>query len=65
MEESSYEILGNHFGFQSSLADPDVWFKAATDKTGNEYYTHIIVYVDGLIIGDKDSQKYMDMLESK
>ena len=33
-----YEILVNHCGFQSYLADSDVCFNAATDKTGNEYY---------------------------
>ena len=48
-----YEILGNHLGFQSYLADTGVWFKAATDKTRNEYYIYIIVYVDDLLIFEK------------
>ena len=59
------EILGNHLGLQSSLADPGVWLKAATDKTGNEYYTYILVYVDDLLIVEKDPRKYMAVLESK
>ena len=59
------DILGNHLGFQLSLADPNVWFKAETDKTGNEHYTYILVYVDDSFIVDKDPQKYMAMLESK
>ena len=37
----------------------------ATDKTGNEHYTYIPVYIDDLLIFDKDRQKYTSMLESK
>ena len=59
------EILGNQLELQSSLADPGVWLKAATDKTGNEYYTYILVYVDDLIIVEKDPRKYMSVLQSK
>ena len=33
-------------GFQSSLADPDVWIRAATKANGFEYYEYILVYVD-------------------
>ena len=49
-----YEILGNNLGFQSSLADNGICFKAAKDKTRNEYYTYILVYVDDFLIVDKD-----------
>ena len=58
------DILGNHLGLQSSLADPDLLFKAGTDKTRNKHYTYIPVYVDNLIIVDKGPLKYMAMLES-
>jgi hypothetical protein len=33
-------------GFQSSLADPDVWLRAATKSNGFEYFEYILVYVD-------------------
>ena len=59
------EILGNHLGFQSYLGDPNVWFKVATYKIWNKYYTYILLYVHDLIIVDKDPRKCMDMLESK
>ena len=59
------EILGNHFGLQSSWYDTDVCFKESTDKAVNEYYTYIIVYVDDLLIADKEPQKHTDTLESK
>ena len=51
------DILYNYLGFQSYSADPDTWFKAATDKFGDEYYTYILVYVDCLIIVYKDISK--------
>ena len=60
-----YEILGNHLGFKLSLADLNILFKAATDNTGNEYYTYILVYVDDLLIVDKDPRNYMAMLDIK
>ena len=44
-----YEILGKHLILHSYLADPGVWFKAAIDKAGDEYYACIIVYVDYFI----------------
>jgi len=37
-------------GFQSSLADPDVWFKAECKPDGFEYYTYILVYVDDVLV---------------
>ena len=33
-------------GFQSTLADPDVWYRPATKKNGFKYYEYILVYVD-------------------
>ena len=33
------DTLGNFMGFQSSLADPDVWLKAETSPTGFKYWT--------------------------
>ena len=60
-----FGILGNHLVLQSSLADPDVWFKVATYKARNEYYTYILVYVDYFIIVEKCPLKYMAMLEIK
>ena len=56
------DLLGNHLGFQSSLADLDVGFNTETYKTWNEYYTYFLVNVDDLLIFYRDPQKYMVML---
>ena len=45
------DILGNNFGFKSSPADLNVRYKAATDETGFEYYTYILVYFDYILDG--------------
>jgi hypothetical protein len=37
-------------GFNSCLADPDVWFRAATKPDGFEYYEYLLVYVDDLLV---------------
>ena len=56
--------LGNHLGFTSSLADPDVWYKPETKEDGSQYYSYVLVYVDDLLIIDKNPSRYMDMVKS-
>ena len=36
-------------GFQSSLADPDVWLRAAVKGDGEEYYEYVLMYVDDIL----------------
>ena len=35
-------------GFQSSIADSDVWFQPATKPDGEQYYEYIVCYVDNV-----------------
>ena len=49
-------------GFTSLIANTDVWFKASTEKYGNQYYTYIFVQVDDIIIVEKDHSKLMSTL---
>ncbi len=37
-------------GFSSSLADPDVWLRAACKPDGFQYYEYILVYVDDHLV---------------
>ena len=57
------DTLGNKLGFKSSLADPDLWYKPATDASGFKYYSYILVYVDDLLIIDKVPKKFMSMIQ--
>ena len=36
-------------GFQSSIADPDVWLRPATKPDGEQYYEYIVCYVDDVL----------------
>lgn len=56
--------LGNKLGFKSCLADPDLWYKACIDSNGNEYYAYILVYVDDLLIIDKEPQRFMTQIQA-
>jgi len=35
--------------FKPTLADPDVWYRAACKPDGFEYYEYILVYVDDIL----------------
>ncbi len=37
-------------GYTSSLADPDVWYKAECKPDGFEYYSYVLVYVDDILV---------------
>ncbi len=56
------EALGA-LGFTSSLADPDVWYKAAAKPCGFEYYGYILVYVDVLLTVSYEPAAIMHFIE--
>ena len=47
-------------GFQSSMADPDVWLRAASKPDGESYYEYVLMYVDDIL---SISCKPRDILE--
>ena len=41
-------------GFESCLADPDVWMREGTRVNGSKYYEYVLLYTDNcLVISDK------------
>ena len=58
------DVLHNQMGFQSSLADPDLWFKPSTTPDGRDYYSYILVYVDDILVMDHDPKRFMLQLQS-
>ena len=44
----------DEMGFNSSIADPDVWFSPATKVDDEHYYEFILVYVDNLLAISQD-----------
>ena len=37
-------------GYSLCLADPDLWYKAATKQDGTQYYSYILCYVDDIMV---------------
>ena len=40
----------DHLGYQSCLADPDLWFCVSKLDNGTEYYEYILLYVDDCLV---------------
>jgi hypothetical protein len=47
-------------GFQSSLADPDVWLRAATKGDGEQYYEYVLMYVDDILAISYDPKAILE-----
>ena len=39
-----------HMGFESSRADPDVWFRQSKKKNGEDYYEYLLLYTDDVLV---------------
>ena len=50
-------------GFTSSLADGDVFFRAAVKTSGEKYYEYLILYSDDICCGSEDPKSIIAMLE--
>ena len=58
------DVIGNKFNYKSSLADPDLWYRPMTAIDGIAYYAYILVYVDDIVIIDKNThEQFMDLLK--
>ena len=57
------DTLGNKLGFKSSLEDPVLWYKPATDSMGNRHCSYMLVHVDDLLIIDKNPKKFMSQIQ--
>ena len=50
-------------GFLLSMADPDVWFRAATKADGESYYEYILMYVDDILSISCDARAILDEIQ--
>ncbi len=51
-------------GYQSCLADPDVWMKARVKPSGEEYWEYVLAYVDDILVISHEPRKVMDKLQA-
>jgi hypothetical protein len=49
-------------GYTSSLADPDVWYKAECKPNGFDYYSYILVYVDDVLVVAYEPKRAMEII---
>ena len=47
-------------GFQSTLADPDVWLRAASKGDGDQYYEYVLMYVDDILAISCEPRKILE-----
>jgi hypothetical protein len=51
-------------GFMSSLADPDVWLRAAVKSDAEEYYEYVLMYVDDILAISCDAESILRDVQS-
>ena len=51
--------MKDELGFESSLADPDVWFREATRQDGTKYYEYVLLYVDDCLVISENAEKVL------
>jgi hypothetical protein len=47
-------------GFLSTMADPDVWLRAAVKGDGEEYYEYVLMYVDDILAISCDAKAILE-----
>ena len=52
-------------GYRSCRADPDVWLKPSTTKSGRQYYSYILAYVDDILVLHEEPEMIMDALKKE
>ena len=50
-------------GFQSTVADPDVWIRPAIKPDGSEYYEYVLCYVDDILAASVHAKDVLKSLE--
>jgi len=53
-----------NLGYRPTLADPDVWLKAATKKDGSKYYEMVLTYVDDVISFSENPMRVIDGIKA-
>ena len=49
-----------NMNFQSTMADPDVWLRAATKGDGESYYEYVLMYVDDILAISCDAKAILE-----
>ena len=59
------EHLEKELGFESSIADPDVWRRPCSKPDGEFYYEYVLCYVDDILVCSHDPDFTMKQIQEK
>ena len=59
------EHLDRNLGFQSTIADPDVWRRPAVKHDGEKYYEYLLCYVDDVLCVSDNPSHTMQQIKEK
>ena len=54
----------SEMGFQSSMAEPDVWLRAASKGDGEQYYEYVLMYVDDILAISCDARSILEEVQT-
>ena len=49
-----------HLGFESCLADPDVWMRPAVRRNGDKYYEYVLLYTDDCLVLSENARSVLE-----
>ncbi len=52
-----------NLGFQSTMADPDVWLRAASKDDGEQFYEYVLMYVDDILAISCDPKAILEEVQ--
>jgi hypothetical protein len=51
-------------GFESSMADPDIWLYVASKSNGRKYYEYIMMYIDDILVLSHNAHVIMNEIKT-
>ena len=55
-------FIKEELGYKSTIADPDVYLKPCIKKTGEKYYSYLVIYVDDVLCFHEMPKSIMDQI---
>ena len=53
----------SHLGYNSCLADPDLWMRKSVNSKGQEYYEYMLLYVDDCLCVSENGRQALDEID--
>jgi hypothetical protein len=50
-------------GFQSTIADPDVWLQAASKGDSEQYFNYVLMYIDEILSMSCSTRSILEVIQ--